>query len=149
MSEHVLKAESEEDPERAQDDDTGDNSIDISEPHLAGSHEHYLPVDPRSVRLGTHTRSCFGAEHCINISRFLHRILTLTRRMLCAALIDSGEGVKLIAALLKRLQADKGATAAKEAWTVTGLSLLDFVPKVCLSLTQQCAFQRPLPGTCM
>ena len=69
--------------------------------------------------------------------------------MLCAALIDSGEGVKLIATLLKRLQADKGATAAKEAWTATGLSLLDFVPKVCLSLSQQCSFQGPLLATCM
>lgn len=74
MSEHMLKAESEEDPERAQDDDTGDNSTDISEPHLAGSDEHYLPVDPRSVCLGTHMRSFFGAEHCINISRFLHHV---------------------------------------------------------------------------
>ena len=46
MSEHVLKAESEEDPDRAQDDDTGIQAIDISEPHLAGSDERYLSVDP-------------------------------------------------------------------------------------------------------
>ena len=49
--------------------------------------------------------------------------------VLPAALIDSGEGLKLVAALLERLLADKGAGAAKEAWTATGLSLLDFAPK--------------------
>ncbi|CAK0783381.1 hypothetical protein CVIRNUC_006580 [Coccomyxa viridis] len=67
MAEHILKAESEEDPERGQDEDAG--------------------------------------------------------------LIDSGEGLKVIAAVLKRLQADKGAAPAKEAWTATGLTLLEYVPK--------------------
>ena len=50
--------------------------------------------------------------------------------LLCAALIDSGEGIKVITASLERLRADKGVAAAKDAWTATGLSLLDFVPKV-------------------
>ena len=47
-----------------------------------------------------------------------------------AGLIDSGEGLTVIAAVLKRLQADRGAASAKEAWTATGLTLLDYVPKV-------------------
>ena len=51
-----------------------------------------------------------------------------------AGLIDSGEGLKVIAAVLKRLQADKGAAPAKEAWTATGLTLLEYVPKVSLAL---------------
>jgi len=50
--------------------------------------------------------------------------------LLCAALVDSGEGIKVITASLERLRADKGVAAAKDAWTTTGLSLLDFVPKV-------------------
>lgn len=45
-------------------------------------------------------------------------------------LIDSGESFKLVATLLKKLQADKGAPAAKEAWASTGLSLLAYLPKV-------------------
>ena len=49
--------------------------------------------------------------------------------MLSAALIDSGEGLKVVTALLERLLADKGGSAAKETWTATGLSLLDFAPK--------------------
>ncbi len=150
MSEHVLKAESEEDPDRAQDDDTGDCSSDVFGPHLAGNDEHDLPVHLRFVRLQTHIRSCYSTEQCINSFRFQHCILLkFTRSLLCAALIDSGEGVKLIAALLKRLQADKGPMVAKEAWAATGLSLLDFVPKVCLPLTQQRIFQKPLVQLCI
>ena len=44
-------------------------------------------------------------------------------------LIDSGEGLKVVTALLERLLAEKGAGAAKEAWAATGMSLLEFVPK--------------------
>ncbi len=46
--------------------------------------------------------------------------------VLSAALVGCG-GV--ITACLKRLLADKGPSAAMEAWTATGLSLLDFLPK--------------------
>ena len=61
-----------------------------------------------------------------------------------AGLIDSGEGLKVIAAVLKRLQADKGAAPAKEAWTATGLTLLEYVPKVTLALPRlpQCCLRK-------
>ncbi len=56
--------------------------------------------------------------------------------VLSAALVGSGEALKAVTALLKRLLADKGASATKEAWAATGLSLLDFAPKASALLPQ-------------
>ena len=81
------------------------------------------PRNPYSPFLGAIKRE--GALQC-EISPLLYMS---HRSLRCAELIDSGEGLKVVTALLERLMADKGAGAAKGAWAATGMSLLDFVPK--------------------
>ena len=57
--------------------------------------------------------------------------------LLPAALVDSGKALKAVTALLERLLAVKGASAIKEAWAATGLSLLQFAPKASALLLQR------------